>query len=124
MNIPWGQLISGLGALIVAYAWLQFFHRSARAIGTITKIVTRHSEASGYTKVPEITFTAGDTKYTFQPSLVTFKDADKKRIGTAVPVAYNPANPQDAEIATPFRLYLTPIVPTVIYLAFLYFYYV
>jgi hypothetical protein len=123
MNIPWGQLISAFGALIVAYAWLQFFQRSARAIGTITKIVTRHSGSSGYTKVPEINFIAGGAKHTFQPSLVILGDADEKRIGTAVPVAYNPANPQDAEIATPVRRYLKPIIPTIIYLAFLFSFY-
>jgi len=123
MNLPWTQIGLGFGALIVAYAWLQFFQRSARAIGTITKIVTRHSGSSGYTKVPEINFIAGGTRHTFQPSLVLLGDANEKRIGTAVPVAYNPANPQDAEIATPVRRYLKPIIPTIIYLAFLYFLY-
>jgi hypothetical protein len=119
-NIPWTQVGIVGGALVVVYAWLQAFHRTGRATGTVTKIVTRPGPEGDPTDVPLITFTVGGRRYSFLPSLVMPGEAKPKSIGRKVAVAYNPANPEDAEVAVPYRLYLPPIVVTVISVAFLY----
>lgn len=118
-HLPWTQIGLVGGAFIVIYAWLQAFHRTGRATGTITKIVSRPGAEGHHTDVPLITFNAGGRRYSFIPSLVVRGDAKRTRVGRKVTVAYNPANPEDAEVATPARLYLPPVVASVIYGAFL-----
>ena len=117
--IQWVQIAAGVGALIVIYAWLSVFQRTGRAGGTVTKIVTRVIRRQ-LSPVPVITFTVEEKKYSFQPSLVVIGEATQKRIGAKVAVAYNPSNPNEAEIATWYRLYLPPVVVTALYAGFLY----
>lgn len=119
-SIPWLKIFLAIGGLAVGYAWLQLLHRTSRAIGTITGITTRSGTDGTISKVPVITYRVGKKSYTFTPSLVLYGEARESRIGTAVPVAYNPSNPEDAEIATAFRRYFPPVFVTVIYSFFLY----
>ena len=120
-HIPWVQVGVAGGALIVAYAWLRAFHRTGRATGTVTKIVTRPGTEGDSTDVPLVTFTVGGRRYSFMPSLVLPGEAKPTSIGRKVAVAYNPENPEDAEVAAPYRRYLSPVVVSVIYGAFLYY---
>ncbi|MGE0884107.1 MAG: DUF3592 domain-containing protein [Blastocatellales bacterium] len=119
-TLPWVKIGIGFGALIVVYAWLQAFHRKGRAIGTITEITTRPGADNTTSEVPVITFRVGETSYSFQPSLVLYGETRRNRIGLAVPVAYNRDNPKDAEIATPVRRFLSPVIVTVLYGIFIY----
>ncbi len=119
-SIPWLKIFLAIGGLAVGYAWLQLLHRTSRAIGTITGIGTRSGVEGTVYKVPVITYHVGKKSYTFSPSLVLYGEARESRIGSAVPVAYNPSNPEDAEIATPFRRYFSPVFVTLLYCFFLY----
>jgi len=119
-TIPWLKIGIAFGALIVVYAWLQAFHRKGRAIGTITGITTRPGTDNTISEVPVITFRVGKKSYSFQPGLVLYGETRRNRVGMAVPVAYNRDNPKDAEIATPVRRFLAPVIVTVLYAVFLY----
>lgn len=120
MGIPVSPIQIGLafGALIVIWAWLQATARTGRATGEVTRITTRPGPEGAETRVPVITFVVDGERHSFEPSLVWLGEARTGRIGTKVPVAFNPHDPKDAEIAVAWRLYLPPVVATVLYGAF------
>jgi hypothetical protein len=123
MTIPIKEIVLIVGLMLVIYTWLQTFQRKGRATGTITKIAYTFGRVSGgrRSRQPEIAFKVDGQEYTFFPSIVTFLDRQEKKVGSQVPVAYNPANPKDAEIAVPWRLYASPVILTALYGVFLWF---
>jgi hypothetical protein len=120
--MPLREIILIVGLMLVVYTWVRVFQRNGRATGTITKIAYTFGRlrTGRRSHQPEITFKVGSQDYTFFPSVVTFLDRQEKKVGTQVPVAYNPTNPQDAEIAIPWRMYASPVILTVIYGVILY----
>ena len=51
-----------------------------------------------------------------------FASTNRKSIGRKVNVAYNPSDPNDAEVASAVRLYLGPLIVTALYAAYTYWY--
>jgi hypothetical protein len=115
--IPLKEIVLSAGLMLVIYTWLQVFQRKGRAIGVITKIAYTYGRVFGgrRSRQPEIAFKVDGQEYTFFPSVVTFLDRQEKKVGNQVPVAYNPTNPKDAEIAIPWRMYASPVILTVLY---------
>jgi hypothetical protein len=104
-----------LGALLIAYAWLEVLDRRGRAVGTIIGITTRYGVEGDEITVPEVAFTVDDVPYSFLPTMSVAPEAKKRGIGVTVPVAYNPDNPDDADVVSPLGLYLPTGVATLFY---------
>jgi hypothetical protein len=122
MAITWSEVVAVVGGAITVGAWLQTLARTGRAVGTIIKIETRSGPDGDATSVPLIEFRVKGTKYSFQPGLVLPGESKKKSIGRKVNVAYNPSDPNDAEVASAVRLYLGPLIVTALYAAYTYWY--
>jgi hypothetical protein len=69
----------------------------------------------------EITFQVGGRSYAFPPSLITSLDVGKLEVGAKVPVTYDRDDPENADLAEPWRRYAGPAIVTALYAAVLYF---
>lgn len=105
-----------LGALLLAYAWLEVFDRKGRAVGTVARITARYAPDGEEIVVAEVAFTVDDRYHSFLPTNALSREA--KNVGAKVPVAYNCDYPDDADVVTPIGLYLPPGVATVFYALF------
>lgn len=102
--------------LAAIYFWMRVFRFRARATGRISHVVWEsHSEEHRRSPYPVIVFSVGDNEVTFH-SRISFR-GDSGGIGKEVVVAYDPEEPNNAEIA--YRMYLVPIgvMPTMVLLA-------
>ena len=119
--MPVGDPIVIFGFILVVYTWAQTRQRRGRAPGVISEIRYDSSRA-GVRKShhPVITFTVDGREYTFTPSITTILDTRQSNVGAPVTVAFNPANPKEAELATPWRLYTPPALLTVLFVVVVY----
>ncbi len=107
-----------LGALLLAYAWLDAFDRKGRAVGRVARITERYGMDGEEIIVPEVEFTVDGRYYSFLPTTGVSLRAKKKGVGTQVPVAYKCDDPDDADVVSPLGLYLPRGVATVFYALF------
>jgi hypothetical protein len=119
--MPVGDLIIIFGFMLVVYTWAQTRQRRGGAPGVISEIRYGSSRA-GVRKShhPVITFTVDGRDYTFTPSIITILDTRQNNVGAPVTVAFNPANPTEAELAAPWRLYAPPVLLTALFAAAVY----
>jgi Protein of unknown function (DUF3592) len=116
--MPIRGIVLGLGLAFVALGWWRVLQRRGRATGTVTARPPRASRIR--TASTGVTFQVGRTSYTFHPSVITNFDVGKLEVGAKVPVAYDPDDPQSADLAEPWRLYAGPVIATLLYAAVLY----
>ena len=115
------ELSAGIGALLVIAAWVQAFRRSGRTEGTITGIVKSKDSDDRSILAPVISYKVNGKKYSFEGWMWITRRSASRQVGRKVRVAFDPANPEKGEIATPFRLYFGQIVLTAGYGMLLYF---
>lgn len=112
-------IVLGLGLAFVALAWWRVLQRRGRATGTVTARPPRSSRIQ--TASTAVTFQVDGRSYTFHPSVITSLDVGKLELGATVPVAYDPDDPDSADLAEPWRMYAGPAIATALYATVLYF---
>jgi hypothetical protein len=107
--------------LIVAWAWLCTWAQKGRAVGKIIGFAHPRVGVDRFSKRHrrhfEVSFLVGEREHSFVSGWYFFND--KLAVGSPVPVAYDPNDPTNAEINTPFRRYGSAVVVTVIGACFL-----
>ena len=117
--MPVRGIVLGLGLAFVALLWWRVLQRRGRATGTVTGRAPRAHHVE--TASTAITFEVGGRAYTFQPSVITSFDVGRLELGAKVPVAYDPDDPDSADLAEPWRLYAGPAIATLLYAVVLYY---
>ena len=113
------EIILAIGFFVVAMSWIQVFGRKGRTTGRIVEFVW--SGRRGFrSRKPRIEFAVDGRQYSFIPSVVIFGDVREEKLGTTVPVAYNPENPKDADLGLPGRMFGPPVILTCAYAVALY----
>jgi len=121
MAVDWTSLTVGGGALLVLYGWVMAFRRSGRTMGKITGIVESKDSEDRPILAPVISYQVNGKKHSFEARMaMSSRKNANKRIGRKVPVAFDPVRPEDAEVASWFRLYFGQIVLTAAYALGLY----
>jgi len=107
-------LLTGVGALVIALILvgiqLNFINNSLRAQGTVTNNMRRISVNSNEdVYAPIVSFkTADGQQMEFEEA--TRSNPPAHQVGETVEVFYKATNPKDAQINSPFDLWLGPII--------------
>ena len=120
----WG-LITGLGVLVIALilvgVQLNFINNSLRGQGTVIKNASHIStNSNGNVYAPVVSFKTADGR------VMEFEEGTRSnppahQIGETVEVFYKANNPKDAQINSPFDLWLAPMIMGAIGVFFLMF---
>ncbi|MFG1948111.1 DUF3592 domain-containing protein [Nonomuraea sp. NPDC048826] len=110
--------------IVLAVSTASFLASAERTDGTVVELTARTSttrNSDGYlrrstTWYPTVEFTAGGRQYSFESSTGNNPPAYAK--GESVPVAYDPADPSDAQIASFWSAYLGPVITGALGLVF------
>ena len=120
--MPLRGVVAGLGLAFVTLGWWRVLQRRCRATGTVTRRPPRRDHID--TASTEITFEVEGRLIRFTPSVITNFDVGRLELGAKVRVAYDPADPANADLADPWRRYSGPVLVTLLYLAALYYLFV